>query len=146
MTISSDIGSRLSADGREIALLDGHRVTIRYGMKSLLRLEEMFGSLSAIDTSSSDAPIIGNILRLISAGLVHEKDSHGAPLTVDRLADLLDPRDFQALGEIAAQALGEAFPTPPAEETVAVPSGSLGTTGSTPPLSRSDAAMSSSGA
>lgn len=141
-----ETGPRLAAEGRTINLSNGHPVTIRYGMKSLLRLEEMFGSLSAIDTSSDKAPIIGNVLRLMSAGLLHEHDGEGAPLTVDRLADLLAPQDFQRLGEIAAQALGEAFPTQTAEAAETAPGDSLGMTGTTPPPSPSDAPTSSSGA
>lgn len=139
-------GQRLAAEGRTITLNNGHPVTIRYGMKSLLRLEEMFGSLGAIDTSSTDVPIISNVLKLMSAGLIHEHDGQGAPLTVDRLADLLDPKDFQALGEIAATALGEAFPTQTAVAAVPDASDSPGTTGTTQPPSPSDAPTSSSGA
>lgn len=138
--------ARLAAEGQPITLNNDRIVRVRYSMKSLLRLEDVFGGLGNINIDTDGkTPMIGPMFNLLAAGLLHEHDGNGAPLTADRLADLIDPLDFQAVSEVAGKALAEAFPTLPVEAPTQPADLSLGTTGTTSPLSPSEEVMASSG-
>ena len=138
--------AKLVAEGKPLTLTDGSVVQIKYGMRSLLELERRFGGLSQIQTAISDdgtGKMVEPSLQLLSCGLLHAHDAQGAPLTVDKLADLLAPADFQEAVQTAAAAMSEAFPTPAAAP--AAPEPSPGAPGTTAPPSPSAEPTSSSG-
>lgn len=143
-------GTRLLAEGEPLLLLNDHKVQIRYGMRSLLELERRFGGLAAVQGSISDdgtGPMVEPSLQLLACGLLHEHDGSGAPLTVDRIAELLPPDSFQVAVQTAAKAMEQAFPTPAQDESSGVASASSpGPSGTTPAPSPSGAASGSSGA
>lgn len=84
-------------------------------------------------------------LGMLAGGLLHDHDGQGAPLTVDRLAQLIDPMDFEEVMERARDAVAQAFPTMAAPQDEGSESLSRGTSGTTSPPSSSSAAMTSSG-
>ncbi len=141
-------GARLLAEGEPLELLDGSTVRVRFGMRSLLELERRFGGLAAVQSSISQdgtGAMIEPSFQLLACGLLHEHDRNGAPLTAERLADLLHPNDFQRAVETAAKAMGEAFPTPAQDGPGKAAVGSPGPSGTTPAPSPSGAAPTSSG-
>lgn len=142
-------GTRLLAQGEPLTLTDGRQVSIRYGMRSLLELERRFGGLAAVQGAISQdgtGPMIEPSLQLISCGLLHEHDGNGAPLTPDRLAELLPADGYQRAVETAAKAMHEAFPTPAQGELASgAANGSPGPSGTTPRPSSSDAPTTSGG-
>lgn len=145
-------GARLLAAGEPITLANGHTVNVRYGMRSLLELERRFGGLAHVQSAISDdgtGAMVEPSLQLVTCGLLHEHDGNGAPLTVDRLAELLPPELFQTAVQTAARAMEGAFPTPAAAAPAAAApasDGFPGQSGTTPRPSSSDALTMSGGA
>lgn len=139
--------ARLAGEGKPFTLNNNRTVHVRYSMKSLLRLEEVFGGLGNINIDTDGkSPMIRPMFDLLAAGLLHEHDGTGAPLTSERLADLIEPLDFQAVSQVAGQALAEAFPTlHPAGNAPEENNGSPGTTGTTSEPSSSAAPLVTSG-
>lgn len=85
-------------------------------------------------------------LGMLAGGLLHDNDGQGKPLTVDHLAELINPSDFEEVMERARVAVAQAFPTmaatPQDEENQSL---SPGTSGITSPPSSSSEHMTSSG-
>lgn len=112
----ADTAQRIVYTGEPIELLSGRVVSVKYGMRSLMELERRFGGLgkvqSSISTDGSGASIEPT-LQLVSAGLLHEHGENGAPLTVEQLADELDPAKLQEYVAAAGRALTRAFPQQP---------------------------------
>jgi hypothetical protein len=105
----------LAAEGFPVTLNDGRVVHIRYTLRSLLWIEQHHGSLEALMVDSESQGLYTKTLSFIAAGLLHEHDGEGAPLTVDRLGDLIDiPAHGDAM-TVANKAWAQAFPTPPAK-------------------------------
>lgn len=139
-----------------VTLLNGRTVTLRYGFRSMRRLEQMFGSLGEMarqQQAGGDGTMYEATAKMLACGMLHEHDGEGAPLTVDRLDDLLDPAKIDVYLEAATAALALAFPAeaeevvaqgPPAGD-VAAATDSPGAPGTTPPPSSSDAPTPSSG-
>lgn len=137
--------------------LDGRDLHLRYNFRSIAMIETKFGSLQqfamlqdAIDRGG--APVYGAAAKLLACGLLHEHDGSGAPLTEDRLLDLLDSRLIGDYFDAATTALAAAFPaapegeaSPPDGEAQASPAASPGAGGTSPRRSRSAAATTSSG-
>lgn len=127
MTTDAD---RIAAEGVPLVLTDGRTVSLRYGLKSLRVLEAEFGSIATMDTLfAPDGPVISNLLKVMSAGLVHEEG-----FTPDALADLLDTRQLQTYIAVVATAIEQAVPegAPSAVGNAPVdPPGSLGGTSTT---------------
>jgi hypothetical protein len=144
------VATQLAAEGEPLTLTNGHQVRIRYGMKSLMRLEDTFGGLKniAVDTDGTK-PIIGPLMDLLACGLLHEHDGQGAPLTREHLAELVDPKDFQRVLETAGKALSDAFPTLQAPAALAAPEAPTqafpGPSGTTSAPSSTDAPITTSG-
>ena len=133
--------ARLAAPGFPITLVTGQVVHCRYGMAALMRLEDRFGGLAAMQSAISldgSGPMIGPAVALIAAGLSHEHNGEGAPLSnPDLLADLLDPSQLETYLAAAGLALQQAFPAGKAGtpgEAQAAPAASPSMTGTTPSL------------
>lgn len=115
--------------------LAGRDLRVRYTMRSLLFIEERFGSITAMQeqiSRGSGGPILTIGLDLLAAGLLHEHDGAGAPLTREELVELVDPRTIGEVLDMCGRALQAAFPQPdPAQEASGSGSASPGPTGST---------------
>lgn len=134
-------------EGEPLQLLDGRTVHVKYGMRGLMRLEDAFGSLAAVQTQISQdgtGAVFTPAMKLLACGLLHEHDGAGAPLSdPERLADLIAPERFQDAVSAAGRALQRAFPNAPqvgAAET-APEQPSRGESGTTSAPSSSDAPM-----
>lgn len=155
--MDTDPGTQLAADGTKLTLPSGHVVRVRYGFRALLALEQHFGGLANIQAAVSqnaEGAALQPLVHMLAAGLLREHDGTGAPLTYDRLADVLDetpPAQVQpfltAAGEAVAAAMAEAFPpaSKDAEGNDQGQTASPGPTGTTPPPSSSDAPTTPSG-
>lgn len=153
--MTTTTGQQIAAAGAPLTLPNTHPVRVRFSFRALMQLEQQFGGLGNIQTAMDGSGVtLGPLLQMLAAGLLREHDGAGAPLTYDRLADLLDdaaPADVQtflaAAGEAVGVALVEAFPTAAKDAVgndqaqVAAP----GLTGTTPALSSSDVPTTSSG-
>jgi hypothetical protein len=102
---------RIAARGRPITLADGRTARLRFSLRSLARLEEDFGSLGAVAEvlnagvgAAGEAAVVGPLLRLMHAGLIHER------LSLDELDDLLEPSRLRDYSEATAAAFREAMP------------------------------------
>lgn len=126
MTVTD--GSRLLAAGHPVTLIDGRSVTVRFGFRGLLMLEEHFGSLPAVQNAiSSDGTgkALEPIAHLVAAGLCAEG------LSYDDLVDLLDPRQLAEYVSAVGAALEEALPAPAPENGVGKANGRNGSPGKT---------------
>jgi hypothetical protein len=154
-------GSDLAPAPLYLTLTTGREVPLRYGMLSVLRLEETFGSLNAMRVAfnaaaAGEGPIVGPTLGILCAGLLEEHDGNGGRLSnLETLAPLLDQDLIQEYAAVAGQALLRAFPKAaasageaPGEATApTLPAvTSPGPSGTTSAPSSSDAATTSSGA
>lgn len=138
-------------EGEPLTLTNGREVRIKYGMRGLLRLEEEFGGLGNIGevVRGQGGRVLASTMTLLACGLLGEHDGSGAPLTADRLADLLDPTRFHDYGNAAGRALSAAFPQAPqdgAAQQADPQTDSRGPSGTTSLSSSSVAATPSSGA
>lgn len=150
-------GAQLAAAGAPLTLPNGHAVRVRFGFRALMQLEQEFGGLGNIQAAVSrdgSGETLKPTLMMLAAGLQKQHDGAGAPLTFDRLADLLDdapPSEVQqwleVAGEAVTAAMVEAFPPPKDAEgnEPTDPTASPGLTGTTPPPSASDAQTTPSG-
>lgn len=142
----------LAQRGVPITLIDGTEVRICYTFRSLIMIEDEFGSLqralNALDYGDNpDAKAFASICTLVAAGLQHEvAGPDGTQLGHrDVVADYLDTQQVQEIGEAIGKAITNAFPakTEAAEEDADQPDPTLPSPGSTGSTS---AASSGSGA
>lgn len=95
-----------NAEGAAIRLLDGRTLDLKYGMRSLIALEDRFGSTAAVvrafDAEGAQRPI-GMVVDMIACGLRHHEISE------DELVELLDPKRLAEYGEAAVTALNAAL-------------------------------------
>lgn len=107
----------LAQRGVPLTLIDGTTVHLCYNFRSLMRIEEEFGSLqralNALDFGENpDAKAFSAMASLAAAGLQHEvAGPDGTPMdTADRVSDYLDTQHVQELGEAIGKAITAAFP------------------------------------
>lgn len=154
---------RLRATGHPITLTDGRTVQVRYGMASIVELEDRFGSLGgvqdAMNALDAGAKVFGSMMDLLACGLLYaglvptaagELPTVGQVRQVLLAHDLVDPADLTDYMEALGRAFTEAFPDPggavgeAAGATVTPPA--PGPTGGTTPPASSDVTQTPSGA
>lgn len=148
--------SILAQRGLPIVLIDGTQLTLCYNFRSLLAIEEQFGSLQrALDSldvvENKDAKAFGAINGLLAAGLAHELvGEDGSMVTADNLPDWIDPSQIAEYGKAIGTAITLAFPKadqageePGDDVDPTIPS--PGSPGTTSPSSSGDGTRSSSG-
>jgi hypothetical protein len=144
--------SILANRGVPIKLMTGREVVVCYTFKSLMLLEEQFGSIQAaleIIANPTNAQFAG-IAKILACGLVHEvaTEADGQGLgNVDVLADLLDSAELKVYADAMGEAFSKSFPTPdPEVQADADPTLlSLGESGTSSPGSHMASPMASSG-
>jgi hypothetical protein len=162
---------QLAQSGHPITLLSGQRVSLRYSMLSLRRLEHRFGSLGGISAELKAAqegaqraadgevgvssPVFTILTDTLAPGLLHVKVRDDAQRVMrlgecgDALMEQLDPARLQQYVEAFATALSQAFGTQGeavAKAALEAAAGSLGDSGTTSQPSSPDDQTGSSGA
>lgn len=145
----------LAQRGVPITLVDGTTRSLCYTFRSLLLIEEQFGTLqralNSLDfVENKDAKAFSAINGLMAAGLAHETVGDDAtPVTSAVLPDWIDPAQLTEYGNAIGQAITLAFPkAPEAEEPDAEedpPVVSPGSSGTTSPPSNGTGNLSISG-
>jgi hypothetical protein len=95
--------------GTSITLASGERITLRYTMRGLARIEDTVGPLGTIQDTlgGGDKPMIRPLVALIAAGLDDPR------FTPDGLLDALDVSLLNEYASAIAVALETAMPAPP---------------------------------
>lgn len=103
-------GEQLLAEGEPIVLTNGQKVHLRYPMTAILWLSRKGFWGEPKTAEAAELSDVEKTLGLMAGGLMHEHDEKGAPLTIDRLAELVDYRDWEELEERVQAAVREAMP------------------------------------
>jgi hypothetical protein len=146
----------LADRGVPVTLVDGNTYTLLYNFRSLMHLEQKFGSVQAAIAivSNTQGAAFTSLAGILAAGLLHEvtpPEDDGRPLgEVEVLADFLDPKRIGEYADLMGQAFKLSFPEAPAADGDAadptVPTtDSPGPSGTTPPVSASAFPSPSSG-
>jgi hypothetical protein len=145
----------LAQRGVPVTLVDGTILTLCYNFRSLLVIEDQFGTLQrALDSldfvANKDAKAFAAINGLMAAGLGHELvGDDGTPVTAEVLPDWIDPAQIVEYGKAIGQAITTAFPKAAegegADEEVDPPKDSPGLPGTTSLSSSGDGALTTSG-
>lgn len=145
----------LASRGREIKFIDGTTAQLVFTFSSIMTLEESFGSIGAAVNEMKklgDGAAFGSIVKILAAGLEHEVNADGVPLsTVSLLRHMLDPTQIETYAEQMGSAFEAAFPAADPDEKSddadpTKPTDSRGPIGTTSAQSSSDAATQNSGA
>lgn len=155
---------RVRATGHPIILTDGQTVQVRYGMASIVELEDRFGSLGGVQDAmaslNAGSKVFGSMMDLLACGLLYagliptqpgELPTVGQVRAVLLGRDLVDPADLKDYMEALGRAFTEAFPDPGSAEgkaptTAPATPPAPGPIGGTTPPPSSDAPPQSSGA
>ena len=104
----------LADRGVEIELLDGKSVTICYGFRSLMQLEDQYGSVNAaieLVQQGVDGKAFTSLAGILAAGLMHETTETGVLGDANVLADYLDPTKLEDYAEAMSEAFTRSFPS-----------------------------------
>ena len=136
---------RLYAEGAPFKLADGREVRARFDMRTLMLVEEQFGSTVAMAQRLNDPQEKKYtwFTKALACALHHEDG-----IDEDTLVDLLDPRDMKTYDEALTSAWEQAFPEPKAgaDPNLNGEKNSPGSSTTTPPQSASPVQTVSSGA
>jgi hypothetical protein len=133
--------SKLLARGVEVTLADGRVARLRFGMRELAELEDLFGSLNGSQEALAGGKTFKSTAQLLAIGLAHEG------LTLEQLWDLLIPADTHLYAEAIVDAISQSFPDSdgPGNSEAGTTTGSPSSTGTTSPSSSSAGPSTSSG-